>query len=297
MENDNEKRNEEIELQYYRNIVDNLETRIKNNSFQSKEELNEYLNNLKSNAIASTLLSNEEILRLLNLYDEYHQEIPASLDMQNYNDAKLGDEKYIVATQSNEVLKDMSPTEMTEEFKQKQNEITSASTTNELANADIVFEQMKATEKEELTFIPIEEAITRPNIDTEVLNKIKFFITNQNIDPHAYRVNVADGVLFNPETNELYEVRRNEETGEYEIFKGGEKQYTSNEQANNEDDNQELLRDEDEEKLEYENHKVRKLVKPPENAAFIKNTFIIFVITVFSILASAIIALNILIHK
>ena len=295
MENEEEKIRAEIELARYQNIVESLETRVKDNSFNSKEELNEYLNDLKKHPVAGTLLSNEEILRLLNLYDEYHQEIPASLDMQNYTDAKLGDNHYIVATQTDEVLKTNNPSEIPEEFKQKQNEITSASTSDELANADIVFSQMKNTEKEELKFVPINEAIGMSNIDTEVLNKIKFFITNKNVDPYAYRVDPSSGVLYHPETDELYEVRKNEETGKYEIFKGGEKQYTENE--NDLDNDQELTHDKDEEKLAYENRKVKRLIKPPENAAFVNSTFIIFVIATFSVLASLIIALIILINK
>ena len=282
---------------YYRNVVANLETKVKDNSFKNKEELNEYLNELKKNPIASTLISNEEILKLLNLYDEYHQKIPESLDMQNYKDAKLGDDKYIIAVQNDSVLKNMNSTEITEEFKQKQNELASANTTNELANADIVYDQMKKNEKEELKFLPIDEVTVRPNINTEVLNKIKFFVTNQNIEPHVYRVNIETGVLYNPETDELYEVRKNPETGEYEIFKGGEKQYTTNEQPKNEEDNQELIHDKDEEKLEYENNKVKRLIKPPENAAFVNNTFIIFIITIFSVLAALIAALVILTNK
>ncbi len=295
MENDEEKSREEIELTRYRNIVENLETIVKDDSFKSKEELNEYLNNLKKHPIASTLISNEEILRLLNLYDEYHKELPASLDMQNYSDAQLGDNHYIVANQTDAVLKNNNPSEMTEEFKQKQNEITSASTNDELANADIVFDQMKNTEKEELNFISINEAISMSNIDTEVLNKIRFFITNKDVNPYDYRVNPNSGILYHDETDELYEVRKNEETGKYEIFKGGEKQYAENE--NNLEDNQELIHDKDEEKLEYENTKVKRLIKPPENAAFVNNTFIIFIIATFAVLASLILALVILINK
>ena len=287
---------EEITLMYYRKLVESLDTRIKNNDFTSKEDLNKYLNKLKNNTPASSLLTDEKILYFLNLYDEYHQELPASLDLQNYKDTKLGEDDYIVGTKTNEVLKSYpSNISMTDEFKQKQNAISSASTTDELANADIVFDEMKKNEKEELNFIPISEAIEMSNISTEVLSKIKFFITREGIEQYAYRVNPSSGIFYNSETKELVEVRKNEETGEYEIYKSGEKQYTNN--GTNDNDDPELMYDKDEEKLEYENPKVKRLIKPPENAAFVNNTFIIFIIATFSVLASLILSMIILINK
>ena len=288
----------EIHNQQSLNIINILETRIKNNEFKDKEELHKILNELKNNPTVGSSLSNEEVLRLLNLYDGYHQELPPSLDLQNYKETKLGDKKYTVATQTNEVLKNIdSDAKMPEEFKEIQNKISAANTTDDLANADIVFSKMKNTKKEELNFIPIEEAIEMNNIDTEVLNKIKRFITKQNINPYSYRVNPTSGIFYNSETQEMFEVRKNTKIGEYEIYKSGEKQYTSNEEQVSETDDQKLTHDKDEEKLEYENHKIKKLIKPPENAAFVNNIFVIFIITVFSVFVSLIISLVILLNK
>ena len=272
------------------NIIASLESRIKNNEFKNKEELHKLINELKSNSIVASQLSNESILKLLNLYDEYHQELPPSLDIQNYKETKLGDKKYTVSTKDNEVLKNIDAnTKMPDEFKEIQNRISSANTTDELANADIVFSEMKKNQKEELKFIPIAEAIEMTNINTEVLNKIKYFITRENINPYSYRVNPTTGIFYNDSIKELFEVRKNEETGEYEIYKSGEKQYTNSEEVTKETDSQEIKKDKDEEKLE--NQKVRRLIKPPENAAFISSTFIIFTIIILSIIVSLLLSI------
>ena len=206
---EDEKQKVENEILSHKDLIENLESRIKNNEFKSKEELNRYINNLKNNANTSALLTEDKILTLLNLYDEYHQEISASLDLQNYKEENFEDSNYIVATQTNEVLQHMnSDKKMPEEFQNVQNKITSASTTDELANADTVFTHMKNNQKKELNFIPITEAIEINNIDTEVLNKIRFLISNKYIEPYAYRVNPSSGMFYNMETKEMLEVRK-----------------------------------------------------------------------------------------
>lgn len=291
-----------MEINNYQTILLGLEQQIRNNNFKSKEELNNYIIYLKNNLIPSEILSNEKILELLNLYDSMHQNDIPELDMRNYKGSSLNEQNFIISTQTDTVLKTNSTNEdLNKEFKQVQNEITSSQTQDELANSDIVFAEMKENRKEELTLLSINEVLQRDDIDSEVLRKIKFFIKNEYINPYSYKVNINTGIFYNQETKEMFEVRKNPQTGNYEIYKGSEVEYSKENETDEhskeslegpngfEDEEQEKSKDIDEQQMLYK-PKVRRLIKPTNlnNAAFVKSSFIVIGICVFSVILALI---------
>lgn len=293
-----------MENNNYQTLLSVLYQQIRNNNFKSKEELNNYIIYLKNNLIPSEILSNEKVLELLNLYDSIHQNDNPKLDMRNYKASSLSNQNFIISTQTDTVLKTNSSNEdLNKEFQKIQNEITSSQTQNELANSDIVFAEMKKNRKEELTLLSINEVLQRDDIDSEVLRKIRFFINNEYINPYSYKVDINTGLFYNQETKEMFEVRKNPQTGNYEIYKGSEVEYSkareteehSNESLEGNNDfveDQEINEDIDEKRMLYK-PKVRRLIKPTNlnNAAFVKSSFIVIGICIFSIIL-AIILIN-----
>lgn len=293
-----------MENNNYQTLLSVLYQQIRNNNFKSKEELNNYIIYLKNNLIPSEILSNEKVLELLNLYDSIHQNDNPKLDMRNYKASSLSNQNFIISTQTDTVLKTNSSNEdLNKEFQKIQNEITSSQTQNELANSDIVFAEMKKNRKEELTLLSINEVLQRDDIDSEVLRKIRFFINNEYINPYSYKVDINTGLFYNQETKEMFEVRKNPQTGNYEIYKGSEVEYSkareteehSNESLEGNNDfveDQEINKDIDEKRMLYK-PKVRRLIKPTNlnNAAFVKSSFIVIGICIFSIIL-AIILIN-----
>lgn len=293
-----------MENNNYQTLLSVLYQQIRNNNFKSKEELNNYIIYLKNNLIPSEILSNEKVLELLNLYDSIHQNDNPKLDMRNYKASSLSNQNFIISTQTDTVLKTNSSNEdLNKEFQKIQNEITSSQTQNELANSDIVFAEMEKNRKEELTLLSINEVLQRDDIDSEVLRKIRFFINNEYINPYSYKVDINTGLFYNQETKEMFEVRKNPQTGNYEIYKGSEVEYSkareteehSNESLEGNNDfveDQEINKDIDEKQMLYK-PKVRRLIKPTNlnNAAFVKSSFIVIGICIFSVIL-AIILIN-----
>lgn len=289
-----------MENNNYQTLLSVLYQQIRNNNFKSKEELNNYIIYLKNNLIPSDVLSNEKVLELLNLYDSIHQNDNPKLDMRNYKASSLSNQNFIISTKTDTVLKTNSSNEdLNKEFQKIQNEITSSQTQNELANSDIVFAEMKKNRKEELTLLSINEVLQRDDIDSEILRKIRFFINNEYINPYSYKVNINTGLFYNQETKEMFEVRKNPQTGNYEIYKGSEvecSKASETEEHSNEslegNNDFEKNKDIDEQKMLYK-PKVRRLIKPTNlnNAAFVKSSFIVIGICIFSIIL-AIILIN-----
>lgn len=286
-----------MENNNYQTLLSVLYQQIRNNNFKSKEELNNYIIYLKNNLIPSEVLSNKKVLELLNLYDSIHQNDNPKLDMRNYKASSLSNQNFIISTQTDTVLKTNSSNEdLNKEFQKIQNEITSSQTQNELANSDIVFAEMKKNRKEELTLLSINEVLQRDDIDSEVLRKIRFFINNEYINPYSYKVDINTGLFYNQETKEMFEVRKNPQTGNYEIYKGSEVEYSkaseteehSNESLEGNNDF-EKNKDIDKQQMLYK-PKVRRLIKPTNlnNAAFVKSSFIVIGICIFSIILSII---------
>lgn len=275
----------------------NLESRIRNNEFKDKEILIKEITELRKNG---SQLSNTAVEELLRLYDSLHKSDELPLDMQNYKSVGLENQNLIVSTERDKILKTNGNTSaMSEEFKQNQNEIV-ANNQDGIATSDDVFKRMETTQKEEVTLIPLSESINYNNISTEVLSKIKFFITNQYINPYSYKVNLENGIFYNVETDETLEIRKDTQTGKYHIYRGSEIVYENNEQTvqqeNDVVDIDNIERDEEE--MAYESRlnkpKVRTLQKPtyPNNAAFTKISFLVINVLTFALLITMIILLN-----
>ncbi len=273
----------------YENVLIDLEKKINNNEFASKEELTNYINKIKANGIPESILTPEKITEYLNLYDTLNPELDPSLDLQNYQGVKLENTNVIVGIEQDKVLKtDRSNSEMPQEFKENQNELTALSD-DSLANANETFEHMREHKKEELDLIPLNEAINKENVDVETLNKIRFFITNKYINPHSYKVDLENVIFYDIETNEVLEVRKNETTEEYEIYRGGEKVYDDSSPEN------ELQTDTNEEQMAYENKdaKVRRLIKPIDSSsAFVQSSLLFIICIVLGLILSVIILIK-----
>lgn len=288
-------------------LILRVENQIRNNQFNSKEELSKYLVNLKNSGLYQPELSKEKIEELLNLYDSLNKKDDIPLDMKQYSGISLENQDLIVSKETDKVLKNLEGNStLVNEFRQTQNEIT-ANSSDGLANATTVFEHMANHEKEEISLISLEEAINNDNIDIEILNKIKFFITNRYINPNVFRVDIETGVFYDTEKDEAYEVRKNTINNQYEIYKCKELVFGENTTQTSKDDNQnlendssQLEHDTDSEQIAYETRqyqpKVRKLIKPQsipyDNAAFTKIGFLIINIITFTLLITMIILLN-----
>lgn len=269
-----------------------IENHIRNNSFKTKEDLYRYLLSLRTKNI-NYIITDEDIKELLKLYDELHIQIEVPLEMKNYTNKKLDDKNYIVSEEADRVLKTTENSqEFIQEFKNTQNEILAHSKDGD-TNAKEVFNKIADTKKEEITLIPLSEAVIKQDIDTELLYKINFFISKSKLNPYSFKIDTETGVFFNIETNELYEVRKNENTNQYEIFADGEIRYDN---TNNLEDNDETLENDHEEELQYsesiekQNVKVRKLVKDrhPGNAAFAKVGLLLLNLVSFTIIGLSI---------
>ena len=265
---------------------------------------------LKSGNIPSDVLTNKIVEEYLNLYDSLLAKDNLELDTQKYKGASLYNQNFIISTEDDKVVKTNNSNEkLVEEFKKVQNQMT-ANTDDGLANADMVFDNMRRYQKEELSLMSLSEAIEKDNVSVEDLNKIKFFINNKYVNPYSYRVDTNNGIFYNIETDEVLEVRKNEQTGNYEIYKGGESQFkqvdsdnpvnsqpTDNQQID--ENNEEQIKDTKEDTMAYDkkNVKVRRLIKPTEsNRAFIKSSLIVVCIIVVTTFLSVFIILNMLGH-
>lgn len=284
-------------------IIKSLENQIKNNRFDSKEALIDHLVQLRKNAPSE--LDGQKIQELLALFDSLKEQNSTPLDMRDYRSVGLESQNLIISKKDNRVLKTLEGTsEFTNEFLQAQNEIV-ANEPDGMTNADTIFNHMADYQKEEIVLLPLNEAISHNNIDKEMLNKIKFFITNIKKDLNPFRIDTEKGIFYNIETAEVYEVRKNEETNQYQIYQGNKKNYGSNEAKleeapDTEEKEPELESEKDEEALAQGNglfkpkKRVRTLENSPHerNAAFTKIGFLIINIITFAILTTMIILLN-----
>lgn len=264
-----------------------IERRIRTNDFENKEELSRYIIDLKNRGF----ISQEQITQLLSLYDELHNVTDMPLDMEKYKGVGLENQSLIVSTETDQILKTMEGHEdISKEFKKVQNEII-ANSDDALSNADTIFKHMASTQKEEVNLIPLSEIHTKENIDLEILQKIRYFISNKYINPYAFRVDIESGIFYNMETSEVLEVRKNETTNQYQIYRGSEIVYGESYQNEESPDNTDQMVNEDrsEEEKAYENRNkpITRTLRPPQirhydNAAFSKMNFLILIIVMFT---------------
>ena len=205
-------------------VIKEIENRIKSNSFNSKEELVNYLNSLRQNNQIDINLLNERYMSLLKLYDDT-MTASDSLNISNYKNASLEDKNFIVSSNDGRVLESNSNTPLKEEFESVQNEMA-VNGENGIANADQVFNYMEKYKKTEASLMPLSN-LNINIIDADMLEKIKFFISNNRNNIFDYKVDISRGLFINVNTNDIYEVRKNPETGQFEIFKGGSAMYLS----------------------------------------------------------------------
>lgn len=290
-----------------------LERRINNNFFKSKSDLITYIEKIRKNPGIDMDLFNKRVEELLLIYDKNHEsELP--LDMNNYKDVKMQDSNYIVSSDDDKVLKtNGNHGELSIEFKKIQNEIV-ANNKEGSVNADTVFNHMERYQKESSNLMPLSN-LNMEVVDKEMLDKIRFFIKSGNVNVFEYQVDISNGVFFNINTNELFEVRRNPSTNNFEIFKGSEAQYNSETVRDNNGSDIKVTDDiaslTDEELMEYQENKSisfekKKLIeaelakrknKPKtrvlrldplsgNRAAFIKSSFLFIVITMSFIICA-----------
>ena len=282
------------------NLLIDIERKIRNDEFKNKEELNNYLKKLLDAGLFEQYQENLQIKKLLDLYDSLHSYSSQPLNMENYKGVSLEEKQFIVSTQDDRVLKTTeSYQKIDEEFKNNQNELI-ASNKGETVTADEVFERMANTQKEELSLVPLTQIHTISDIKIETLQKIKFFINSQYVNPYDFQIDLSNGVFYNVTTKEMFEVRKNEETNQYAIYKGGEIVYRENNQTeeNQVTNNMEPSYESEEDKQLYErkdNVKRRVLTPPknyPSNMAFSKMSFLILNIISFMVIITMIIFLN-----
>lgn len=212
-------------------ILLDLEKRINNNFFKTKEELIKYIEEMRRNPGIDVALFNSRILDLLNLYDKKSVS-ELSLDMNNYRDIKMQNGNYIVSGKDDKVLKtNENHGNLSGEFKKVQNDVV-ANSKDGSVNADVVFSHMEKYQKESSTLMPLSN-LNIEIINKDMLDKIRFFIKNSNVNIFEYQVDITNGVFLNTITNELFEVRKNPHTNSFEIFKGSEAQYNNETLRNN----------------------------------------------------------------
>jgi len=275
-------------------VVNDLEKRIKNNQFKNKEQLFDEMVKLRNSGVGAAL-DNRKMRELLNLFDSVQKKEDLPLDMKNYKSGEFNDNKLIISKEADRVLTTSEGQgSLVDEFKQKQNEIM-ANNKDGISNADDVFENMAKYQKGEMSLISIIDAVLLDNISLELLDKIKFFIANSNLNPNIIKIDIKSEVFYNIETNETYEVRDSEDTNEYKIYKDNIKitDINSPKKIENEDDNK-LEYEQEPEPMEYESnlYKPKTRVRKKDNhshmgnAAFTKIGFLIINIITVSLLAT-----------
>lgn len=181
-------------------VIKEIENRIKSNSFNSKEELVNYLNSLRQNNQIDINLLNERYMSLLKLYDDT-MTASDSLNISNYKDASLEDKNFIVSSNDGRVLESNSNTPLKEEFESVQNEMA-VNGENGIANADQVFNYMEKYKKTEASLMPLSN-LNINIIDADMLEKIKFFISNNRNNIFDYKVDISRGLFINVNTNHI----------------------------------------------------------------------------------------------
>jgi len=170
-------------------LIKNLQYQIRHKEFNSKEELNNYLIELKNKGLSH--LNSEQEKSLLVMFeqlqnmDNKHSTLNEKTEFYNFSSLKTIEDNVSTTSVVNE------PVHNNEEIPEL------------VALTDIVY---------------IEQ------VEKELLYKVKFFITNSGMNINAFAVNLNNSLFYNTETNTIYEVRKNPENGkQYEIINKSEK--------------------------------------------------------------------------
>lgn len=269
----------------YQATLEELRTQIETDYFKTKDDLFKRIVDLRTNGLFE-VIDNAKMRELLELYDKYHSSDMSSLEMDNYENPTLENKNLIVSKSENRILQtDAEQGEMLNEFKNEQN-LLSVDKKSNLANDKEAFNNM-SNKKIEMNFISLDEAIISPSINFETLNKIRFFITSGYTNPHVIKIDMTNGLFYNIETSDVYEVKYNPNTRQYEIYKNGTLDYTENQ-----------LKEEQEktEENELDKPKVKVLRKEfptsLNNAAFTKISFLILNTISIGLIITMILLLN-----
>ena len=257
-------------------ILLDLEKRVNNNYFKSKDQLVAYINEMRQNKQLDREKFDKKVEELLSLYDKYNEsELP--LNLENDKAPK---------TNSNY-------SEKSQEFKEVQNTIIANN--NDGTNADAVFDYMAKYQKESYVLMPLSN-LNMQIINKDMLDKIRFFVKNGNINIFDYQVDISNGLFFNIITNELFEVTRDPDTQQFKIYKENESQYNNKIRSDNKGND--IANLSNEESLKYQsrnnNSKVRVLRLNPlkdNRAAFTKTSFLIIILFLFSIMCALLLLL------
>lgn len=256
-----------------------LEEQIKDNQFKSKNELIERINKLKEYGRIPADDSYKEVMKLLDLYDSLNKVNDIPLDTDKYKSVQVEDANVIISTAEDKMLRTMDEvSSISDEFKQIQNQMV-ASSKDGMVNADNAFNHMANYQREEVKFLSIDEVFLRDDVDVEILRKIKFFLENKYIDPHDYKVDIVNGLFYNSDTDDVVEIRKNDVTLEYEMYRNN-KLVSGNNRRMEEDMGYEDTKEE----LDYgarQNVKVKKLTLNNNNMAFSKIGFLVLNIATF----------------
>lgn len=132
----------------------------------------------------------------------------------------------------------------------------------------------------------LSDVLSLTDIDIEMLNKIRFFVTNSKMNPYLFQVDVKKSIFYNMETNETFEVIKKQDTNNYEIIKH------NNVYENTIGTTQNMYS----EQLRTTTPKImtRKIEKKPyiNNAAFTKISFLIINIINFVLLTTMLLLLK-----
>lgn len=198
-------------------ILLDLERKINDNYFSSKEQLIKYINEIRSRKDIDIALFNDKVGNILNFYDEKN----------------IGEE---------ELLKKEKEHSSIESYDMNKDNMSSLMPLNNL-NFKLISKDM--------------------------LNKIKFFISNINDNINNYQVDIINGIFLNTSSYELYEVTFNKDNNLYQInIIGNEKQHGT--------DNLSLVSDKPK----------TRVLRNNNNKAFIKTSLLFIVIITFSIVSA-----------
>lgn len=262
-----------------RKVVDELEAKIRNGYFKTKDELFEEMVNIRNNGMVQ-ILHNGKMRELLDLFDQLKAAEELPLDTNQYQHVSAEHKELIISNQEDRVLTTLEGDKsLKEEFANTQNEILANSNDGQ-TNAAEVFANMADYKKEEPKFISLLEASSHEEIDLEVLKKISFLISKKQINVHSFRINIETGMFYNIDTHEIFEVRKNENTHEYALYVNNEQQYQPLQEHE-----EEITRDQEGQNKNKPKVRVRTL--PAANMhGFTKISFLIINIITFIALAA-----------
>lgn len=160
--------------------------------------------------------------RVKNLLEEFDKNHEAQINSSDYKQMQVDNKNYIVSNEGKVLEQDASKNmgELSQEFKSKQNEMVGSKSEDSLNNAKEVYGIMEK-EKLESKFIPLSKVDVN-NVPQELIMKVNFMIKNPNINYNDFQVDVERGTFINTKDNELYDVRRDVNTNQFQLFKANQ---------------------------------------------------------------------------